>query len=162
MRKCILRQRSDTQRVPALVATTLDRLATQAALHVRGDAPESWISVGQLRDDVLRDVFSVSRREQLWIRVKSIVEKNANVRASVRENKGGDISRVWEWIGSIGLLEEPYYDRRRSGNTKKVSFSGFVGDETPDANSPGAHNDGGESAHAWLGARNWDEGRPIY
>ncbi|KAI9846855.1 MAG: inner nuclear membrane protein enriched at telomere/subtelomere region [Sclerophora amabilis] len=95
-------------RVPNLVGLTLDRLAAHATIHAQDPraAPEPWISVGQLRDDVLRDEFSAKRREELWRRVKAVVEMNANVRASVREARGGEVSRVWEWIGSVGLLED--------------------------------------------------------
>ncbi|KAI5303506.1 inner nuclear membrane protein enriched at telomere/subtelomere region, partial [Ascosphaera atra] len=38
----------------------------------------------------------------MWQGVKAVVEANANVRASVRESRTGDITRVWEWIGGIG------------------------------------------------------------
>ena len=155
----ILTARSDTARVPSLVATTLDRLATQAALHTRGDAAESWISVGQLRDDVLRDEFSDKRRENMWKRVRAVVEKNANVRASVREGRGGDVSRVWEWIGSVGLLDEPWSGGRGSGAGKRVSFGGLIDDGTPDGRaSPPAVGGGREMVEQ----RKWDEGRPIY
>lgn len=41
-----------------LVNTTLDRLATQAALASERRVSEGFISVGQLRDDVLRSTFS--------------------------------------------------------------------------------------------------------
>lgn len=149
--------RSDTARVPSLVATTLDRLATQAALHVRGDAAESWISVGQLRDDVLRDEFNDRRRESIWKRVRVIVEKNANVRSSVREGRGGDVSRVWEWIGSVGLLDEPWSGGRVSGS-KRVSWGGSLDDGTPDSRTSPI---GGE-AKEMVEQRKWDEGRPIY
>ena len=149
VRSLILTSRSDTARVPSLVATTLDRLATQAALHARGDAAESWISVGQLRDDVLRDEFSDRRRESMWTRVRAVVERNANVRASVREGRGGDVSRVWEWIGSVGLLEDATW----SGEGKKrVSFVPDVGV------SPVEMEDGRKI----IEKRKWDEGRPIY
>jgi len=146
--------RSDTARIPSLVATTLDRLATQAALHARGDAVESWISVGQLRDDVLRDEFSDKRRESIWKRVRAVVEKNANVRASVREGRGGDVSRVWEWIGSVGLLDEPWSGGRTSGG-KRVIWGGLVDDGTPDGKASPA--EGREMVE-----RKWDDGRPIY
>ena len=117
---------------------------------------ESWISVGQLRDDVLRDEFSASRREKMWRRVRGVVERNANVRASVREGRGGDVSRVWEWIGSVGLLEE---GGRRSGGGKRVSFGGRV-------EGDGVDRVGGEGWEMVQkekeGGRKWDEGRPIY
>ena len=161
-RNRILTSRADTARVPSLVATTLDRLATQAALHARGDAAEGWISVGQLRDDVLRDVFSEKRRESMWTCVRAIVERNANVRASVREGRGGDVSRVWEWIGSIGFIEEPYLDRRRSGG-KRVSFGGLVEDGTPSGRPLNPEQgDGGSASNGMVESRKWDEGRPIY
>ena len=149
--------RSDTARIPSLVAPTLDRLATQAALHTRGDAAESWISVGQLRDDVLRDEFSDKRRESLWKRVSAVVEKNANVRASVRESRSGDVSRVWEWIGSVGLLDESWSDRR-SGGGKRVSFGGVVDEGTPD----GGRDETPSGGREMIEQRKWDEGRPLY
>lgn len=157
-RNRILNARSDTARVPTLVATTLDRLATQAAIHARGDAAESWISVGQLRDDVLRDEFSDSRRESMWTRVRAIVERNANVRASVREGRGGDVSRVWEWIGSVGLLDEPWSGNRRSGGGKRVSFGGVLDEGTPDGRASPLEG----ARREMVEQRKWDEGRPIY
>ena len=150
-RSYILSLRSSKARVPSLVATTLDRLATQAALHARGDAPEGWISVGQLRDDVLRDEFSASRREKLWARVAAVVERNANVRASVREGRGGEVSRVWEWIGSLGLLGDGSGGRRESG---RISWGGV---STPEAAYDTKTNGNDE-----MEMRKWDEGRPIY
>lgn len=147
--------------MPALVATTLDRLATQAALHARGDAAEEWISVGQLRDDVLRDEFSAQRREGMWKKVKEVVEMNANVRASVREGRGGEISRVWEWIGSVGVLGNGGVDDSWSGGSRRtsgrVSFGG---------RSTGLVENGRASPSLQAGEmvepRKWDEGRPIY
>lgn len=147
-------KRSDAKRVPSLVGMTLDRLATQAALHARGEALEPWISVGQLRDDVLRDELQRRRREELWNRVKKIVETNANVRASVREGRGGDVSRVWEWIGGIraigaGDLESPG-GKRLEGS--KVRFSLMPSETT-----------GGEVATtAPREMKKWDEGRPVF
>ena len=148
--------------MPYLVATTLDRLATQATLYSRGDAHESWISVGQLRDDVLRDEFSAQRREAMWTRVRDVVERNANVRASSRELRGGDVSRVWEWIGSLGLIDDPGFSGRKSGG-KRVSWGGEIEDkETTGKISPA---DGGaevEHGKDIRESRKWDEGRPIY
>ena len=169
-RNRIRQARKDTARIPSLVAITLDRLATQAALHTRGDAPESYISVGQLRDDVLRDEFSDKRREAIWARVRMVVERNANVRASSRELRGGDVSRVWEWIGSIGLLDDPGFSGRKSGGKngeKRVSWGGVIeegdggggyGLESPAGVSGGANGGRG----AMVEQRKWDEGRPIY
>lgn len=147
--------------MPALVATTLDRLATQSALHAQGAAPESWISVGQLRDDVLRDEFSAKRRERLWKRVKAVVEMNANVRASVREGRGGDVSRVWEWIGSVGFIEDAWgvAGGRRDSSRLSLGVGGAVGGSSPVVVGEGSGNEGGRRE---MEQRRWDEGRPVY
>lgn len=155
IRSLVLTSRSDTARVPSLVATTLDRLATQAALHARGDAAESWISVGQLRDDVLRDEFNDQRRESMWKRVRAVVERNANVRASVREGRGGDVSRVWEWIGGVGLLDDGAWS---GGAKKRASFRPVVQGMPDDRASLVEAQEGQEMVEK----RKWDEGRPVY
>jgi hypothetical protein len=129
------------------VSLTLDRLANQAALHAQDKEafPESWISIGQLRDDVLRDEHSISKREKLWAKVRNVVEMNANVRSSQRESRSGEISRVWEWIGAVGGLENRERERRKSG---RVSWG--VYDEH---SSPVSGMDAGPK---------WEEPRPIY
>lgn len=140
-------------RVPELVATTLDRLATQAALYARGEAMEPYIAVGQLRDDVLRTELRGSRREELWKRVRSVVEGNANVRAAVREGRGGDVARVWEWIGGVGSVGADLESsaRRESG---KVRFSLSPGNE--------AASSEGDGKSPQRESKKWEEGRPIY
>ncbi|KAL2859018.1 putative sister chromatid separation protein [Aspergillus pseudodeflectus] len=156
-RSRVLARRSDLARVPELVATTLDRLATQAALHARGQAHESYIPIGQLRDDVLRSELRGNRREEIWKRVRNVVEGNANIRAAVREGRGGDVARVWEWVGGIGGV-----GRQIEGSTPakgpKVQFSPLpsTDDRSPDSMDtlPGR---GQQEV-----ARRWDEGRPIY
>lgn len=145
--------------MPELVATTLDRLSTQAALYARGDAKEAYVSIGQLRDDVLRFELQGKRREELWRRVSRFIEGNANVRAAVREGRSGDVSRVWEWIGGINAISEPDYTRRRgSARVSLPSPSDHI------ATSPQTPVD--ESKHEPLSSpresRRWDEGRPIY
>ncbi|KAF7593933.1 inner nuclear membrane protein enriched at telomere/subtelomere region [Aspergillus hancockii] len=153
-RSRVLARRSDRARVPELVATTLDRLATQAALHARGEAREPYIPIGQLRDDVLRSELRGSRREDLWRRVRSVVEGNANIRAAVREGRGGDVARVWEWIGGIssvrGDLDGPSARRNDSSNLYLST--------SPDEPSRPAADDLKRSPLA----RRWEEGRPIY
>ncbi|KAI9673874.1 MAG: inner nuclear membrane protein enriched at telomere/subtelomere region [Caeruleum heppii] len=126
--------------VPDLVKDTLQILATQAALHGTDQraAPERWLSVGQLRDDVLRDEFSPKRREQLWKRVQQVVEMNANVRASVKETRGGDVSRVWEWIGSVGRVEDGWSGTRRDSGRLSLGRSGGSGINTPEQREPSA------------------------
>ncbi|KXG48342.1 Inner nuclear membrane protein MAN1 [Penicillium griseofulvum] len=155
----VLARRSDIARVPELVATTLDRLSTQAALYARGDAKEPYIAIGQLRDDVLRFELQGKRREELWRRVRNFVEGNANVRASVREGRSGDVSRVWEWIGGINAVSEPEHTVRRESTRFSIpSPSGNI------VASP--HTPAGESQLEPVSSpresRRWDEGRPIY
>ncbi|TAQ89238.1 hypothetical protein B7494_g2446 [Chlorociboria aeruginascens] len=102
--------------IPHLVSLTLNALVRQASLHVqdRDNYPESWISIGQLRDDVLRDEHSIKKREYVWNKVKKVVEMNANIRASQREGRNGEISRVWEWIGAVAQIEDGNMNRRKS------------------------------------------------
>jgi hypothetical protein len=137
--------------VPNLVSLTLDRLAAQAALHAQNKeaVPESYISIGQLRDDVLRDEHSLHKRAALWDRVKKVVEMNANVRSSQREDRNGEISRVWEWIGAIDGGER----RSRKSLGGRVSWGVY-----DDRSSPvSGRDDGPEIVQA-----KWAEGRPIY
>lgn len=131
--------------MPQLVSLALDRLASQASLHVedKESYPEPWISIGQLRDDVLRDEHSVSKREQLWARVRNIVEMNANVRSSQRESRSGEISRVWEWIGHVESV-----DRERRRKSGRVSW--------------GVYNEHSSPVSGMDEGPKWEEARPIY
>lgn len=143
--------RQATAQIPTLVNTTLDRLATQAALAASGRVDEGFISIGQLRDDVLRATFSAAERERVWKGVRAIVEGNANVRASTREaGRTGEMSRVWEWIGPVNLA--PGLEGRRSG--------GLIEDPAPSAVGDGKELESGSKE--MVETRKWDEGRPIY
>lgn len=136
----VVEYKEATAQIPALVARTLDRLATQAALKEDGRVSEPFIAAGQLRDDVLRNVFSARERERVWRDVRKVVEGNSNVRAATREGgKTGEWSRVWEWIGPVDLA--PVLEGRRSGLLT-------------DGNSNNVRQD--------MEVRKWDEGRPIY
>ena len=149
----------DLARVPELVATTLDRLATQAALHARGQAHEPYIPIGQLRDDVLRSELRGNRREEIWKRVRNVVEGNANIRAAVREGRGGDVARVWEWVGGIGGVGRQIEDGTGGAGSDKVQFSPLPGPGSQDR-SPA--QEGSLVSSRGEAARKWDEGRPIY
>jgi len=139
-RQRVIAYKAATAQIPGLVDTALDRLATQASLKEDGRG-DGFIAVGQLRDDVLRNVFSMRERERVWQNVRKIVEGNSNVRAAKREGgKTGEWSRVWEWIGPVDLA--PGLERRRSGLLK---------------NTPG----NGQQREG-IEIRNWDEGRPVY
>ncbi|ERF69467.1 hypothetical protein EPUS_07282 [Endocarpon pusillum Z07020] len=144
--------RSATAQIPTLVNTTLDRLATQAALVADGRVSEGFISVGQLRDDVLRSTFSKEERERIWAGVKRVVEQNSNVRAGNREGeRTGEWSRVWEWIGPVDFQVRGLEGGRRSGGLIREA-----GEEEQQQN----HAEGGELVQG--SSRKWDEGRPIY
>jgi Man1-Src1p-C-terminal domain len=137
----IIAYKEATAQIPGLVAMTLDRLATQAALKEDERLSEEFISVRQLRDDLLRNVFNVRERERVWDHVKKIVEGNSNVRAGDRESsKTGEISRVWQWTGPLDLA--PELEGRKSGLLR---------------NSPVETRQQEDAA-----VRKWDEGRPIY
>ena len=149
-RRRIRKYRAATKQIPQLVDIALDRLATQAALKEDGRVGESFISVGQLRDDVLRNVFSSSERERVWTGVRRIVEANSNIRAATREGaKTGEWSRVWEWIGPVNLA--PGLEGRKSG--------GLMKDEREIEAELSSLSEHGETSKE---VRKWDEGRPIY
>ena len=80
--------------------------------------------MAQLRDDVLRDEFSTMSRKKLWEKVQKKVEHNSNVRAVSRESRSGDVGRVWEWIGAIGMLESPPNSNEHRRKSGRVSFGG--------------------------------------
>lgn len=115
--------------------------------------------MAQLRDDVLRDEFSATRRRNLWERVKKKVENNSNVRPMVREARTGDVSRVWEWVGTVGALEDG--GRRESGRRNSSRLSLGLKESPSMSEIP---DSGAESVPGGAkGIVKWeDEGRPIY
>lgn len=131
---------------------------------------ESYISMAQLRDDVLRNEFSASRRKKLWEKVQAKVEANSNVRPMVREGRAGDVGRVWEWIGAVGAIESPAAaaaasysdsearaDRRKSGGFRD-SLGGLAGEKLIEPASSGSGNaEGGKRS---LGK--WEESPGRY
>ncbi|KAJ5916998.1 hypothetical protein N7504_001013 [Penicillium tannophilum] len=158
-------RRSDIARVPELVATTLDRLATQAALHARGGAMEPYVPIGQLRDDVLRNELHGKRREELWSRVRRVVEGNANVRAAVREGRSGDVARSWEWIGGIGSVGASNGSTGKlEGSTRRDSGRLSLSSPLSNADTDRHMVDNSEdvSTSSPRQSRRWDGGRPIY
>jgi Man1-Src1p-C-terminal domain len=118
-------------------------------LAADGRVTEGFISVGQLRDDVLRSTFSKAERERIWHGVKRIVEQNSNVRAGNREGgRTGEWSRVWEWIGPIDIAKGLEGGRR-----------GLLLNREADDNANGTVDE----PRSELGeSRKWDEGSPIY
>lgn len=130
--------------IPNLVSVTLSRLAIQAALHQNDRGVDRWISIGQLRDDVLRDEHQVSKRESIWRKVRSIVETNSNVRASQKEDRNGEVSRVWEWIGALENVESDIRQKR----SEKLENSGRFGFD--------------KSSDPFPVKARWNESRPVY
>jgi hypothetical protein len=114
--------------------------------------------MAQLRDDVLRDEFSASRRKKLWEKVQKKVEANSNVRPMVRESHTGDVGRVWEWIGAVAIIDDsPYFDkvdRRKSGGFRS-SLGGLAGEKLLEPASAEAKIESGS-----LGR--WEEKQAYY
>jgi len=134
-------------RAKYLASEVFDRLANHAALSHQepGAHPERGVSMAQLRDDVLRNEFSSSRRKKLWERVQKKVEFNSNVRAAVRTANSGDVARMWEWIGPMHLIE----DGRSTGKRESGRFS--------IENTPSS-----VSRQIMGEKKSWDEGHPVY
>jgi hypothetical protein len=139
-----------------LASEVFDRLASHAALSFQepGAYTERGLSMAQLRDDVLRDEFSPSRRQKLWQRVQKKVEFNSNVRAAVRTANSGDVARMWEWIGPMRLIEDGRSSGRSSGSgsgSGKRESGRLSIEHTPPTASKQV-----------VGRRSWDEGHPVY
>lgn len=116
-----------------------------------------------MRDDVLRNELHGKRREELWRRVRRVVEGNANVRAAVREGRSGDVARVWEWIGGIGSVggSGGEFDSSARRDSARFSLSSPTGKVNADHHMAVEVKD--ESATSPRpSSRRWDEGRPIY
>lgn len=136
--------RKTEERAKQLAGLTLDKLSQQAALHAQQPDVyrENYISMAQLRDDVLRTEWSTWNKKKLWDEVQKKVEKNANVRPMVREGRSGDVGRVWEWVGAVSMIESPEAAdwtgegrRRKSG---RVSFGGERWIEPSDVEQSGS------------------------
>lgn len=131
-------------------------------MHARGGAREPYIPISQLRDDVLRSELRDKRREELWSRVRRVVEGNANVRAAVREGRSGDVARCWEWIGGIGGVggNGGELEGRARRDSARSSLPSPSRNADVDQNHMADSKD--ELATSPRQARRWDEGRPIY
>ncbi|TFK76484.1 hypothetical protein BDN72DRAFT_785421 [Pluteus cervinus] len=92
----------EARRVAELVQIALDALRNQELAHHTDPitAPHPYLSSLQLRDLILQEEHSVSKRQRLWNAVERVVEGNANVRANMEETLSGDELRVWRWVGS--------------------------------------------------------------
>lgn len=117
--------RAISAQIPGLVDQVLARLASQKeeAYEAKGD-DDTFLFLPNLRDDILRHIHSLSKREQIWQRVRTVVEQNTNVRTGQREGKNGEVGRAWEWIGPSGAIEG---SARRKG---RVSWGANVDDDS--------------------------------
>jgi Man1-Src1p-C-terminal domain len=88
------------------VFTNLADYAAAVAHEPVNTARDGFVSVTQLRDDVLRNEFSSSRRKKLWRGVEKLVEQNSNVRTRIGSLDSGDVGRGWKWIGAIRQLDD--------------------------------------------------------
>lgn len=83
-----------------LVASALTRLE-QAKRHAsQAKTEDGFLSISQLRDDILRHESSDASKKKMWLAVSKVVEANANVRTRQAKVKG-EWSRVWEWVGAL-------------------------------------------------------------
>ena len=114
-----------------------------------------------MRDDVLRDEFSTARRLKIWQGVEAIVGANANVRTVQKEDRAGDYSRVWEWIGSTRALEDTWSTGRTSGGRPSVDRAGSGRPSLGRVLTP-SQSVNLEVEDLGAAGRKWDEGRPIY
>lgn len=145
-----------------LASFALDRLAAQAAIAASDPEryPEGYISMSQLRDDVLRDEFSAKRRQKLWEKVQRKVEGNSNVRSAVREARSGEVSRVWEWVGAVAAIEDGGGAGGRRDGARMSLGMPLAGGGSPAAYGSGVKEEEGVRS---VGERKrWKEERPVY
>ena len=136
----------------------LKMLSEQATLHAQdpGMWREGYVSMAQLRDDVLRDEFSAARRKKLWERVQKKVEGNSNVRPMVREGRTGDVGRMWEWVGAVCAIESPprYREDSRERKRKSGGYSELAGEKLIEPRSMVKNEE--------VSGGRWEEGRSYY
>lgn len=152
----------DTERqAKQLASLALEKLGIQASLNAQDPDTyqEKYMSVAQLRDDVLRDEFSANRRKKLWEKVQKKVEGNANVRPMVREGRTGDVGRVWEWVGAVGMLESP--QGAETGNRRKSRVS-FAATDSHRLLEPQEDDESSLIQRSELPTTKWPEARPNY
>lgn len=148
LRSRFLSSRAINAQVPALVDLVLERLAAQKELAYQdGGEDDPFLFLPNMRDDVLRSIHSLSKREKIWQRVRAVVEQNTNVRTGQREGHNGEVGRAWEWIGPSGLIGDNNTRRKRPS---RVSWDVDV------------HEDG--AVDRSVAYKKWEEpgSRPIY
>jgi len=111
-------------KVKELVEEALDTLEDREfAYHADPvSTAEPYVVPVHLRDLILRDEHSPSRRQRVWEKVMKVVEDNANVRTNMEEVRGED-TKVWRWIGSTVSTPVAREKRRVSFHGKTASGS---------------------------------------
>lgn len=106
--RSIKHRREIAEEVEELVPLSLSLLQAQDQNYNLRDSmtPVPYLAPAQLRDLVLRDERSASRKAELWKQVEKAVESNANVRARMAEQHGEEI-RVWQWVGGAYETDLP-------------------------------------------------------
>ncbi|KAF9288780.1 inner nuclear membrane protein enriched at telomere/subtelomere region [Mortierella alpina] len=127
VRSYMERRQKETMIVNGLVQNVLAKLSDQAHYFYVDPViyPEPWLSDAHLRDALLADVPSPARRQEIWQKVHTIVENNANVRAS-DEDMRGEVHRTWEWIGATGVLGQQHQQPRHQEVASSGSSTGFA------------------------------------
>lgn len=92
----------------SLARLTRDRTNTQERSHYTDPVhvPFPHVVPSHLRDLILQDEHSPSRRAALWNQVEKIVEGNANVRVADVEQYGEEM-RGWLWTGPTSRIDAP-------------------------------------------------------
>ncbi|KAF9437787.1 inner nuclear membrane protein enriched at telomere/subtelomere region [Entomortierella beljakovae] len=114
----ITKRHKQSRVVSGLVQNVFSKLSDQAHYYYVDPViyPEPYLPRTQLRDALLSEVESPSRRQEIWSKVESVVERNSNVRTSSQEVRG-ELHKVWEWIGPTGVLNQHVGESRGEGNS---------------------------------------------
>lgn len=100
------RQAQELTKVCLLRLQTVKRRSVYAVQPGGAGSPatpggyEPFLSVTQLRDNLLREEDNAVRRKALWSKVSRLTESNTNVRTRQAKVQG-EWARVWEWVGPI-------------------------------------------------------------
>ncbi|KAG0006272.1 inner nuclear membrane protein enriched at telomere/subtelomere region [Entomortierella chlamydospora] len=126
IRAHVLNRRKQGRVISGLVQNVLSKLSDQAHYYYVDPViyPDPFLPQTQLRDALLMDVSSPTRRQEIWSKVEAVVERNSNVRTSSQEVRG-ELYKTWEWIGPSGVLSQPGIDSR-AGN---ANFHNEVGSQ---------------------------------
>ncbi|KAG9322013.1 hypothetical protein KVV02_003402 [Mortierella alpina] len=127
VRSYMERRQKEVMIVNGLVQNVLAKLSDQAHYYYVDPViyPEPWLSDAHLRDALLADVHSPARRQEIWQKVHTIVENNANVRAN-DEDMRGEVHRTWEWVGASGVLGQQHQQPRQQEVAPSGSSTGFA------------------------------------